>query len=274
MLQNRILQNAKKKKTGSFRSIARCEQIYAILENIENDTKNALKDVWADVLYYFVSDKEDHEFPAKTLFLWDVYNPIHYDTPQKWADSIIQMDETSYYQTLYRRLCVYNESVEDTIEVEIGSTLTDIIQFILHMNISNEKKLILQDIIINRKDHFKKVVSLLQTAMKQLEQHQKEIQILLKQFYQYWTDELQNMGFPEYMEQLAHTHLDNAELGWSLRPTLFFPCRTALTLNINEHTGESTSPYLGNVGVLFGDGFSMKDYFEKQSMIFDEQAIK
>ena len=75
-----------------------------------------------------------------------------------------------------------------------------------------KKKLILQDIIINRKDHFKKVVSLLQTAMKQLEQHQKEIQILLKQFYQYWTDELQNMGFPEYMEQLAHTHLDNAFL--------------------------------------------------------------
>lgn len=270
-------QNFTERKEEKARIIpfnARCEQIYAILENIESDTKNALKDVWADVLYYFVSDKEDHEFPAKTLFLWDVYNPIHYDTPQKWADSIIQMDETSYYQTLYRRLCVYNESVEDTIEVEIGSTLTDIIQFILNMNISNGKKLTLQDIIINRKEHFKKVVPLLQTAMRQLEKHQKEIQILLKQFYQYWTDELQNMSFPEYMEQLAHTHLDNAELRWSLRPALFFPCRTALTLNINEHTGESTSPYLGNVGVLFGDGFSMKDYFEKQSMISDEQAIK
>lgn len=125
---------------------ARCEQVYAILENIENDTKNALKNVWEDVLYYFVSDKEDHEFPAKTLFLWDIYSPFDHDSPQKWADSITAMAETDYYHALYRRLCVYNESVEDTIEDHIGNTLADVIQLILNMNISNEKKLILQDI--------------------------------------------------------------------------------------------------------------------------------
>ncbi len=252
----------------------RCEQIYTILENIENDTKNALKDVWPEVLYYFVSDKEDHEFPAKTLFLWDIYGPLDYDSPQKWAESIAAMTETDYYHALYRRLCVYNESVEDTIEVNVGNTLADVIQLILNMNISNEKKLILQEIIINRKEHLKKVVPLLETAMKQLKKHQKEIQVLLAQFYQYWSHELQSMGFPEYMEQLAHVHLDNADNGWFLHPTLFFPCRTALTLKIDENTGESTSPYLGTIGVLFGDGFPLTDYFEKQSMISDEQAIR
>lgn len=255
---------------------ARCEHIFSVLEEIVADTREALKDVWEDTIFYFGAENCGDECLAQTLYIWESHLPVWQETPEEWSDSILHMKETEYYKEVYHRLCTYNDSVQDVLGVKMGNSLSDVMTLILKMNIPDDKKLAFQDIILNRKEHFKKTDVLLGRSLKQISKYQKQIEQLLAEFYHYWSKELEEVSFPDYMKEIFQ-YKDETEgtiTKWTLWASIFCPLRMGVTFDMNPDTGKVTGPYVGTASILFGDGYTIRDFYEAETKLSDEQAFK
>lgn len=256
----------------------RCVRVLGVIEEIETDTARLLSDCREDVDFYFGNDKEDHECLAGILFLWQEHLPVRYRTPEEWAKSILEMDEAKYWKELTHKLSTYNENVKDSLGVEAATNLSEMMCLILGMDISNERKLQLQDIILNREQHFRRVCPLLHAALAQLEKYKEKLDALIEEYYAYWTKELaeygEEGGFPAYLGSHFHVGGWENERGWTLRPRIFFPIMIGLSLSLDTDTEEPDEPLIGNVGILYGDGFDATDFYGKRDELSDEQVVK
>lgn len=256
----------------------RCVRVLGVIEEIETDTARLLSDCREDVDFYFGNDKEDHECLAGILFLWQEHLPVRYRTPEEWAKSILEMDEAKYWKELTHKLSTYNENVKDSLGVEAATNLSEMMCLILGMDISNERKLQLQDIILNREQHFRRVCPLLHAALAQLEKYKEKLDALIEEYYAYWTKELaeygEEAGFPAYLGSHFHVGGWDNERGWTLRPRIFFPIMIGLSLSLDIDTEEPDEPLIGNVGILYGDGFDATDFYGKRDELSDEQVVK
>lgn len=256
----------------------RCVRVLGVIEEIETDTARLLSDCREDVDFYFGNDKEDHECLAGILFLWQEHLPVRYRTPEEWAKSILEMDEAKYWKELTHKLSTYNENVKDSLGVEAATNLSEMMCLILGMDISNERKLQLQDIILNREQHFRRVCPLLHAALAQLEKYKEKLDALIEEYYAYWTKELaeygEEGGFPAYLGSHFHVGGWDNERGWTLRPRIFFPIMIGLSLSLDIDTEEPDEPLIGNVGILYGDGFDATDFYGKRDELSDEQVVK
>lgn len=272
----KTLEDYKEEIAKNAKCNKRFESVFSILKEIDADTKAALKDKWEDVLFYFGAEDWGGERLTHILYLWESNLPLWYATPKEWSDSILMMEESEYYKNVYHRLCVYNNSVQDVVDVKFGESLAEVIAFILKMDIPDEKKLELQDIILNREAHFEKVNQLLERALKQITKYQKQIQEWISVFGEYWVEELGGKSFPDYMEEIFHfkEDIERPIEEWTLWPCVFVPTRMGVTFDMDPETGKVNGPCVGTAGILFGEGYTIRDCYESETTLSDEQALK
>lgn len=249
-----------------------------LVNRAEDTLLDLLKDSLDEMRFYFKPyRKEENGFLFQILFLYEEFSIVEYSSIDQWIDALKQMEPDKYYESLGRKIFCYNQNVNDSLNMNECKNLEDVLKLILDMDFPAEEKLLLQDIILNKAKHMKRVCPFVDAALQAVRQFQKELDLYAKQFYEYWTRTLAGMDFVDYLnrETDANIQVEKNALGWKLRPAFFLPMIIGYSLHIDNKTGEYEKEDHCTLGFFYGDDYSLSDTsLYKSTAITEEQALK
>ncbi len=202
--------------------------------------------------YYFVSEEGLSGNAGKALLLWDYFDSIPYQNIADIKKHIEELSEEQYTKEFGKVLQDYIDTLHDESDSILIETPLDIIRYLMNMEISQEEKWKLQMVFLNRKEHLVKVTELIKKAEVFLQGYENELQIMVEDFYQYWSRVLSESTYRDFFIKRVAIDLPENPLGYRIRPSILLPNTLGIHVDI-EDDGTFGRADEGLVGILFGE---------------------
>lgn len=253
------------------------EEKLSFVKSTREELKFSLSSSLDDVSFYFsTKDKDSEGCLFDILFLSEEFSSMEYSSFQEWLEAIRAMKSEDFYEALGRKVFCFNQKVNDSTNMSVCKTLEDVLKLILQMERLADEKLVLQDVVLNRESHIKRILPLLEASVSTVKKRDKELKAYGEKFKAYWSKRLENSDILSLLEREVGTKLNmepNSK-GSIIRPSFFKPGHIGYAISMDEVTGEYTTSDQCTLGFLFGDEYTLSSSpFASHSMT-QEQALK
>ncbi len=246
-------------------------KLFSLLSKISSEGQHVFKEYKKDLGFYFGKSFSSTKCLAHFVTLWD--NSIElFPSTDDLLLSLSRLTEKEYCYRFGTLLQYYvKPSEEADCNIAIESPL-DICRSILSLPISDPEKLALQQIFLDPTTHRNRVKFLLDEATRILHHYDREISKVLLGYKDYWEPFLQNQSFVTYLTEEEVLHLEENPFGLTLHPMLI-NCH-GFEANVSSDSPVfPKEPYQFFLGLLFGNGFSLGEYFSTKDLDYlNEQA--
>lgn len=246
---------------------------FELLKKIEKRAGVVLKKYQEDLQYYFgASDNEKSICVGSLLLLWEEWTESSISDTKGYHEYLDQLSEKEYCEKFGYILQGYNNAVRDITTNDTYSTPIEIIEFIMKMEADDSEKWKIQTVFLARKEHQKKVLSLVDIAIKVLKEFASEFEQIGKEFKAYWSNILGSMHFRDYVAKKLSVKLDANPFGYILRPSFIRCNMMGVQAESNEDGSYSASDH-AVLGIIFGDEFDFSTSVSNEDKAFDNYAF-
>lgn len=247
---------------------------FDILGSIEEEAGKVLRKKQEEMQYYFsASDEEKSDCVGRLLLAWDEWNNEHFNDMKEFRAYLAGMDEKAFCENFGERLQGYDDSIRDDSSFDVFSTPMEIIQYIMKMDAPESDKWKIQTVLLERKMHQEKVLELVQIAVEVIHSFDDKLTILVENFYFYWSNELKEKTFREFVVEKISLKMDENPFGYELRPSIFACNIMGIHVNANDD-GTYKEKDKGTLGILFGDEFDVRTKVEGNEKFFHNFALQ
>lgn len=227
-----------------------------LFHKMQEDAVRSLSDIDEDIRFYFAAPDSEGKYEAAygILTLQSGIFANLTGTLDEHMTHLAELSDDEYHQKLYGILSSYNNTIikSDAVLASFAG-VTDVVNYILQMDIPTEVKWRLQDFYFHRTEHLKKLRTIFERIISFISEYENELDKLFSRFFSYWEHRIGAREFYTFLRE-DFSLLPDMEInpfGYSLRPCLF-PFGFSLEATFDEITGEYTKPSTLTLGVLYG----------------------
>ena len=263
-----------KKSLGTKRNISfeSKKHVFEVLTQIEKAAQKNFSYQNEEILYYFGVEEKATRSCGETLILWDGLGNEPYLSVEEVEQYLETVEETEYAIKFGDCLQEYTNTLEDENSFEKLDEPIKIITYLMNMEISQDEKWKLQVLYLNRKEHFPRIISLINQAIEFLKKYEDELQKLVLEFCGYWEKILKEQTLTQYMQKRIIYNMPPNTYGYRVRPSIMLPNVLGLHIDMDED-GNYKKQNEDWIGILFGDEL---DVFggEKENLPDTQQMVR
>ena len=252
-------------------------RIFRLLKKIEKEGRKTFRKDKEDIAFYFKNRNEGEEETEEYLadFILFVSDRVYFE--EKSAGELKAetegLSEEAYCIRFGEILQRFGYQIYiDNREQEKTRNPGEVMRRVLKMNLSDEIKVLLQDIFWNREEHREKVFALLEKGELLLRQFEAEILPELDIFYDFWKKKLENQNFFSYVRREFQMNIGDNENGYEIWPGLI-SANTIGYWSGKEGPGDKKCDFL-YAGLLFSVGLNPLYHGEKSDKEMETYAAE
>ncbi len=253
----------------------RAHDIISELQSIENEARDEFKDDMNDIHFFFDNSEDTHSRSFANLLL--IINNLHvskecdsFDEYEKYLENI---KEDEYLKAFYDYLVsFYASSMDDS--KDFKPSLSDIVNAILDMELSDSEKVRLQQLFLNRKKYYPRIFALLKRAADIINMHKKELIKFGDTTIDYLKKELGDLSFSKYVVGNLYSErtLDKYPEECDVSLCYFDPALLGLSLNVLKENRKIETSF-GVVGIIYHDSLNMELPFKSMKQLDSDKAL-
>ena len=244
---------------------------FELLIRIEKDAREQLKAFLPDLQYYFGKEKSEGSNVGEVAILWT--DEFSHNTPslEQYRKKLESLSQEEYCRRFGEEL----ESYTSVIKIdESGRELTEpieIIRFLMEMDVPDETKWKLQQIFMNREEHWDRIFAMLEKSYDVLAGYEDEMNEFAQNFSAYCRRMLDGTSVEEYLKESIGVTLDKNEHGVIIVPGFIEPNQFSLMAHGED---KIDTPYYIRMGILYDDGFPLSLLPKKSYAEYSEYMEK
>ena len=248
------------------------KHVFEILTRIEKAAQKKFLKEKEEISYYFGVEEKAVRSCGEVLILWDGFRNEPYRSIEEVKRYFETVEESEYVTKFGNHLQEYNNTLGDESGFEKLDESIKIITHLMNMEISQDEKWKLQTLFLKRKEHFPKIISLIEQSIEFLKGYEEELLKLVLEFYDYWERVLKDQTLTEYMQKRIVYNLPANPYGYRMRPSIMIPNILGLHIDMDED-GNYKKQNEDWIGILFGDEL---DVFggEKEKLPDTQQIVR
>lgn len=228
------------------------KHVFEILTRIEKAAQKKFLKEKREISYYFSVAENAVRSCGEVLFLWDGFGNEPYRSIEEVKHYFETIEESEYNIKFGNHLQEYTSTLGDESSFEKLDEPIKIITYLMNMEISQDEKWKLQTMFLKRKEHFPKIIGLINQAIEFLKGYEEELMKLVLEFCDYWEQILKNQTLAEYMQRRITYNLSPNPYGYRVRPSIMIPNIFGLHIDMDEG-GNYKKQDEDWIGILFGD---------------------
>lgn len=231
------------------------EAKFDLLCRIEADARSRIEEIQENLDLYFSGGAPENTTIGEVVLLWWDTNLRTSESLSEYRKRLSSLSETEWCKKYSNALGVYLDgTLKDSDYVEY-ETMIEVIQYILHMDVPDEQKLMYQSILVEREVHWDRLFAMLEWATEILKSYRDEMTAIAEECADYYTQLFEKITVEEYIEESIGFTLRENALGSVMTPYFTHPNMFNMMADGKEVI---TSPYYVIMGVLFDEDFELK----------------
>ncbi|MBP5265250.1 MAG: winged helix-turn-helix transcriptional regulator [Lachnospiraceae bacterium] len=251
---------------------ARAHRIVDLLQEIEDAARAEFAEDMETVRFYCACE-EDLNKPdsfADLIMLIDVVSPGSYSV-KDYQESLNDLTEQEFLTRFYEGLKAYGNSVTDQVSNDT-ETVADIMDILLQKDMSDARKLHLQQLFFHRKEHQEKLIGLMIRAEKLLKKYEKKLLAIGQELVDYVEGELQGQSLSDYILGEFYGNMAIPAAGKDCDVYLYYLKCAIMGFYMRGQKIEEVRP-LAAVGVIFSREMSFRALLEQRAQLSEEKVM-
>ena len=250
----------------------KANQVVELLQEIENAARTEFSQD-SDVLkYYCDSDQElgKADSLANILILSETVNLNHRSVAEQ-KEYLENLSEQEYIQKFYEALQAYSSNVVDDNDDDAIETV-DVVDYIFRMDISDEKKLQLQQLFFHHSEHIPIVISLMLRAEKLLKKYEKKLMAKARDVISYVEKEVGGDSLSDYILQKYYGGVENPTYGKDCEVYISYLKCATMGFMMKGDTYEDMRAVV-MLGVIFSPAISLGYLVDQRAQLSEEKVM-
>lgn len=227
---------------------------FELLKQIEKDAKAEFKNDEGELEYYFGKENSDGSNIGEVAILWTDILYRNHKSLKEYREQLDKLSEKEYCEKFGNALACYNSILQSGEDFQSYTEPIQVIRILMQMEIPDETKWKLQQIFLNKEEHWNRIFALLKKAEKVLLPYEEEMNELAKIFAACYQKILNDVTIKELVKNAIDVTLDDNEQGTVVIPSFLLPNYFSIMADGKE---KIDTPYYLTVGILFDDKFSI-----------------
>lgn len=278
-----LLANEKTCAETEKRLLAKCEnraeaisRVFRLLKKIEKEAQKTFRREKKEIEFYFKDRNEGAEDAEEPLadFILLISNMVHFmgKSAGEVKAEIEGISEEEYCIRFGEILQRFGYNIYD-MKRELDKTPGEVMKRLLKKNLSDETKVLLQDIFWNREEHREKLFALMEKGEVFFRRFEEEISPELTVFYDFWVKKLENQSFFDYVRKEFQLNIEDNENGYEVWPALIASNMVGFGREIEED-GSCHKCDILCTGLLFAMGVNPLHQGEKSDREMESYAAE
>ncbi|SFO32241.1 DNA-binding transcriptional regulator, ArsR family [Pseudobutyrivibrio sp. UC1225] len=182
-----------------------------------------------------------------------------------------ELSDQEYNAAFYDLVKAYGATTVDDGDDD-KNTVTDVMDIIFQMEISDSRKLCLQQLFLHRKEHIKKLIALMLRAEKILKKYEKKLMVFGNELVDYVEGELQGRSLSDFILKEFYGNMSI--------PTDNRDCEIYLSYLKSAYMGFylkgdeiESAEHVAVVGVIFSKGMSFRNLLEQRAQLSEDKVM-
>lgn len=230
-----------------------------LVNTMTRDFSKEMGNKMEDVRYYFAHPDNDNKYEClyHLVLLTEAFELNRIETIAELEDKLANLSGDAFLQKFAKELYSYNNYyIKNDADITENIDSIGIMRFILTSEFPSEVKFKLQNIYLNRSTHIRKLCSIFDETLRFLNKYEKELDVQIGKFHQYWNSLQGNRTFYRFMveEFPILSQMGEHPAGYLLTPSLHL---FGFFLATPTEDDARKIPAVLSLGLLFGDTLSI-----------------